>query len=78
MKIDWLSELSQDMYFRLCECRNIKADIVPLTKVVKKVSGWDSERALDYMLEWLTDWNNQISLYPKNEKEYKRILKKID
>ena len=78
MKIDWKNELSTDMYFRLCECRNLKSDIVPLTNVVKRVSGWDSEQSLDYMLKWLTDWNNQVNLYPSTEKEYNNLLKKID
>ena len=76
MEIDWKNELSEDMYFRLCECRNLKSDIVPLTKVVKRVSGWDSEQSLDYMLKWLTDWNNQIELYP-NDVEYEKMVKKI-
>ena len=76
MKIDWKNELSEDMYFRLCECRNLKSDIVPLTNVVKRVSGWDSEQSLDYMLKWLTDWNNQIELYP-NDVEYEKMVKKI-
>ena len=78
MKIDWKNELSEDMYFRLCECRNLESDIVPLAKIVKRVSEWDSEKSLDYMLEWLTDWNNQITLYPSTEKEYNNLLKKID
>ena len=76
MKIDWKKELPYDMYIRLCECRNLKSDIVPLAKVVKRVSGWDSEKSLDYMLEWLTDWNNQVSLYP-NDVEYEKMVKKI-
>ena len=76
MKIDWKKELPYDMYIRLCECRNKKSDIVPMTKVVKKVSGWNSERSLDYMLKWVTDWNNQIALYPNNV-EYEKMVKKI-
>ena len=76
MEIDWKKELPYDMYIRLCECRNKKSDIVPMTKVIKKVSGWDSEQSLDYMLKWVTDWNNQIELYP-NDVEYEKMVKKI-
>ena len=76
MEIDWKKELPYDMYIRLCECRNKKSDIVPMTKVIKKVSKWNSERSLDYMLKWLTDWNNQIELYP-NDVEYEKMVKKI-
>lgn len=76
MKIDWKKELPYDMYIRLCECRNKKSDIVPMTMVVKKVSGWDSESSFDYMLKWVTDWNNQIELYP-NDVEYEKMVKKI-
>lgn len=78
MKIDWKNELTDDMYYRLCECRNLKSDIVPMAKIVKRVNNCDSEQALDYILEWITDWNNQFNLYPDNENEYNKMLKKID
>jgi len=77
VKIDWKSELTEDMYYRLCECRNLKSDIVPMAKIVKRVNNYDSEQSLDYILEWITDWNNQFNLYP-DEKEYNKMLKKID
>ena len=35
MKIDWKNELSEDMYFRLCECRNLESDIEKITKDIK-------------------------------------------
>ena len=75
--INWESEVSEPIYTRLAECQNIKSDIVPLTKVIKKVYNCDKKFALDYMLEWLTDWNNQLELYP-SDKDYEKCLKALD
>ena len=75
--INWESEVSEPIYTRLAECRNIKSDIVPLTKVIKKVYNCDNRSALDYMLEWLTDWNNQVELYP-SDIEYEKYLKELN
>jgi hypothetical protein len=78
MKIDWENELSYDMYIRLCECRNKKSDIVPMARVIKKVMNMNSKEALDYMLEWVCDWNSQISLYPKSDLAYNRMLAQLE
>ena len=75
--INWESEVSESIYTRLCECRSIKSDIVPLTKVIKKVYKCDKKFALDYMLTWLTDWNNQVELYP-SDKDYEKYLKALN
>lgn len=60
-KIDWSKEweknLNDDMYIRLCECRNRKSDLVPMAKVVKKLTNKNSEDALIYILEWVCDLN---------------------
>ena len=76
MKIEWENEIPKDMYYRLCECRNRKSDIVLMAKVIKRVNNWDNETALDYMLEWVTGANGQLNLYP-SEKEYNKMLDKI-
>ena len=78
MKIDWENELSQEIYYRLCDCDNKKSDIVPMAKVIKKVMGKDSKDALDYMLEWVCGWNSQFSLYPVSELAYNRMLKQLE
>ena len=77
MEIDWKNELEYDMYIRLCDWNNKQSDIPIMSKVIKKVMGKNSQDALDYMLEWVTDWNNQIELYP-NEKKYNKMLKMLD
>ena len=78
MKIDWENELSQEIYYRLCDCDNKKSDIVPMAKVIKKVMNMNSKEALDYMLEWVCGWNRQISLYPKFDLAYNRMLAQLE
>lgn len=78
---DWRIELAQkypDCYERLCDCVNIKKDILTMAKLNYKYNPFKSkEDCLDRILEWVTDWNSQLDLYPKTEVEYNKILIKI-
>lgn len=77
---EWREELKQDNYEvweRLAECRNNRNDIIIMSKLVVKYNPEKSEQeCFDRILEWVTDWNNQISLYPVDD-EYNKMLKQI-
>ena len=61
MKTPWTSNLSNDVYSRLCNCRTIKADLTELVNVVwagyqedgKAERGFTKEDALIFILELL-------------------------
>ena len=77
---DWREELKTDNYpvwERLAECRNTKRDIMVMAKLNCKYNPSRSkEDCLDRILEWVTDWNSQVNLYPDDE-EYHDMLKKL-
>ena len=77
---DWRSELetkNPECYERLCECRNIKNDILIISRIMYKYNqDRTKEDCLDRTIEWTTDWNNQIEIYP-NEEDYQKILLKM-
>ena len=77
---DWRSELeikNPECYERLCECRNTKHDILIIAKLMYRYNqDRTKEDCLDRTIEWITDWNNQIEIYP-NEKDYQKILLKM-
>ena len=77
---DWRNELrltNENCYERLCECNNKKFDIVIIARMMYKYNkDKDVSECLDRTLEWLTDWNSQIELYPTDE-EYKKFLSKM-
>ena len=77
---DWRSELeikNPECYERLCECRNTKNDILIISRLMYKYNqDRTKEDCLDRTIEWITDWNNQIEIYP-NEEDYQKILLKM-
>ena len=77
---DWRSELeikNPERYERLCECRNTKHDILIIAKLMYRYNqDRTKEDCLDRTIEWITDWNNQIEIYP-NEEDYQKILLKM-
>lgn len=74
---DWRDELKIEdpsMYERLCECRNKKSDLKKLAKLLYKYNiNHAKSVCLDRIIEWITDWNNQVELIPDKE-EYDKIL----
>jgi len=74
---DWRDELEAEnplAYERLCECRNTKADLRLIAKLMYKYNKNNTkEDCLDRTIEWITDWNNQFNLEP-DEEEYNNIL----
>ena len=78
---DWQEYLPDDVYDRLCMCTSRKSDIVPLTTAFynysskAKKEGWSKDRCLDYILEWVLDWNGGTWEY--TTKEYDRWLNSI-
>ncbi|MBQ6632280.1 MAG: hypothetical protein IJH55_09365 [Romboutsia sp.] len=78
---DWRIELSHkypEYYERLCDCVNTKKDIITMTKLNYKYNPFkEKEDCLDRILEWVTDWNSQVNLYPNTEEEYNSILNRI-
>lgn len=66
--------LDYETYIRLCECRSVKRDIIPLTKTLMFYNPKETkEDCLDYMLKWVLDWNNGTWDY--TNKEYNKWLK---
>lgn len=78
---DWQSQLDEPVLDRLSECRSTKRDIVPLTKAFYNYShrvkegNMTKEDCLDYILEWVLDWNG--GLWDYTQQEYDRWLKAI-
>ena len=59
------------------ECRNTKNDILIIAKLMYRYNqDRTKEDCLDRTIEWLTDWNSQIEIYP-NEEDYQKILLKM-
>lgn len=77
---EWREELrltNENCYNRLCEGRNIKHDILIIAKLMYRYNqDRTKEDCLDRTIEWITDWNNQIEIYP-NEEDYQKILLKM-
>ena len=77
---DWREELrltNENCYNRLCEGRNTKHDILIIAKLMYRYNqDRIKEDCLDRTIEWITDWNNQIEIYP-NEEDYQKILLKM-
>ena len=62
---------------RLGECRNTKNDLQKIAKYMYKFNLHKTkEEVLDRTIEWITDWNSQIGLYPDDD-EYEKILKSM-
>lgn len=77
-KINWEKHLPEDIYIRLCECRNKRSDLVPLAKVIKLYNpDATNEDCFILALEWVGDWNGQFTVTDLTEEEYDRMLKKV-
>lgn len=74
---DWRDELEkdyEDVYIRLCECRNTRKDMRLIAKLMQKYNMAKSkEDIIDRTVEWITDWNNQVSLVP-DDTEYDILM----
>ena len=70
---DWQSHLPEAVYDRLCECRSTKKDIIPLTRAFCNYSrraqenNMTEEDCLQFILEWVLDWNDGTWDYTKDE-----------
>lgn len=77
---DWRNELrdrDEACYMRLCDCRNRKADILTIATFMSRYNpNKSAKECLDMAIEWLTDWNDQIEIYP-NKTEYETFLEKL-
>lgn len=78
---DWRIELEKidyGCYERLCECRNTKADIYRIARIMCKYNQTTSvEDCLDRTLEWLGDWNNQYDLVDISLSEYENLINRL-
>lgn len=77
---DWRDELKKDdeeCYIRLCDVHSVPKDILKIAKLMYKYNPSQSkENCLDRTLEWITDWNNQVYLYPDDD-TYQKYLESI-
>lgn len=74
-------KLNYNVYIRLCECNSKKSDIIPLTLGLLEYNKDKNIRdAIEYMLEWVLDWNGCNFDYTTEdfEKWYRKIKKTID
>jgi len=66
--------LSQEQYYRLCNCSSRRADIVPIAKCYKVEKGVSADDALVLALEHL-DMNGQF--FDPTTEEYNKMLNQI-
>ena len=69
---DWQSRLAADVFERLCMCASIKSDIFPLARAFKRYShrvddSWSDQDCLDFILQWVLDWNGATWDYTQDE-----------
>lgn len=80
----WREELKRTnecCYERLCECRNTKADIKRIAKIMYQYNYEyaSAEECLDRTLEWIGIWNSQYDLVDSIvSSEYYKILWEIE
>lgn len=77
MKIEWAKYLQDDVYIRLCECRNVRKDIYPMAEVLVKHYNYDCESAYELVLEWIGDWNGQFNVTDLTKEQHERIVNKL-
>ena len=79
---DWRNELKKvdnDCYYRLCECRNTRKDVIKMAKLVSKYNPTQpAEECLIYMIEWVGDWNGQYMVTDFSTEEYKNAISEIE
>lgn len=79
---DWrekLKKVDNDCYYRLCECRNTRKDVILMAKLVKEYNpNQPSEECLIYMMEWVGDWNGQYMVTDFTKEEYKNAIAEIE
>ena len=71
--MNW-DNLTSSQYTRLCECRSIKSDIVPIAKAYMINKGYDAENALISAFEHL-DMNGQF--FDPTKEEYDKYLSEL-
>ena len=71
MKWDTLTSAQHD---RLCDCRSLKADILPIARAYKIERGYDAEQALITALEHL-DMNGQF--FDLTSEEFEKLQKSL-
>lgn len=78
---DWrtyLREHYNNAYERLCECRNTRADIKIMARLVKRYNpNKTASECLERILVWVGDWNSQIEVADLTTEEYEEILASI-
>ena len=79
---DWRDELKKtdyNCYIRLCECRNIRKDVIKMAKLVKKYNpNKPAEECLIYIMEWVGDWNGQYMVTDFTTEEYHNAIKEVE
>lgn len=79
---DWRDELEKtdyDCYIRLCDCRNIRKDVIKMAKLVKKYNPTrPAEECLIYMMEWVGDLNGQYMVTDFTTEEYKDAIREVE
>jgi hypothetical protein len=75
---EWRYTIDNDIYIRLCECRNTKNDIFIMAKEMWKFNpNKKFEDCLDRMIEWVLDWNNQYDDFEITKDDCDKWIKKV-
>ena len=74
---DWRNKISESVLTRLAECRNTKHDILVMAKACQREN--PTVAPIDcviYIMEWVTDWNNQYELELTKD-EFNAYIKEV-
>ena len=77
---DWRTELKEhhtDCYYRLCDCRNRKTDLVIMARLMYKYNyeNFSAEDCLTRIIDWVGDWNGQFEIIDDITKDnYEKML----
>lgn len=79
---DWRTKLEnehEEVYIRLCECRNSLADMVIMSRLVHEYNpSKTKEDCFELIIEWVCDWNSQDYLYDRlTTSKYQEMLSQI-
>lgn len=81
MNNDWrryIEENNESCYIRLCECRNSITDIIEMSNACHMYNpDKTAEECFIYIVEWVTELNNQLELLDKIDENWDSYLRRV-